>query len=96
MRVPDLFAVRPAMRYRRASRAVIGIAPARSYAKVFRRATRRHYTAPDKLSRLSRLRLKKSGQRKPNRYAVSRLSRLVPTIFNMYRMKNSIIRLPIS
>ena len=48
------------------------------------------WTAMDNLSRLSRLRFKKSGQRKPNRYAMSRLSRLVPTIFNMNQMENSI------
>ena len=48
---------------------------------------RRLCTAPDKLSRLSRLRLKKSGQRKLNRYTMSRLSLLVPTIFKLYRME---------
>ena len=47
----------------------------------------RHKTLSDSLSRLSRLGLKKSGQRNPNRYALSRLSRLVPTVFNMNRLE---------
>lgn len=45
----------------------------------------------DSLSRLSRLCFKKSGQRKPNEYAMSRLSRLVPTVFNVNREEVGII-----
>ena len=92
MRVCGVLAARHATHGHRASRAHIGIAPAPSFAKVFRRVIRRHCTAPDNLSRLSRLRLKKSGQRKPNRYAVSRLSRLVPTVFNMNRTEKEAAR----
>ena len=90
MRVAGLPVARLASSHSHASRARIGIAPARSYAKVFSRAIRRHRTAPDNLPRLPRLRLKKSGQRKANRYAMPRPPRPAPTIFNVYRMKNSI------
>jgi len=64
---------------------VIGFAVIQSYAKVLCLVVRRHCTGLDNLSRLSRPRFKKSGQLQPNEYAVSRLSRLVPTVFNVYR-----------
>ena len=92
MRVARLQVARPALCRYRASRTAIGFAPAQSYAKVFHSVTLRLWTGADNLSRLSRLRLKKSGQRKPNRYAVPRLSRLVPTIFNVYQMKKEAAR----
>ena len=85
MRLVRLFVACFTACLRPATLAAIGLSHARSYAKVFRSPTTRHCTGLDTLSRLSRLRLKKSGQRKPNEYAVSRLSRLVPTVFNMYR-----------
>ena len=65
--------------------AAIGFVPARSYAKVFCSPTTRQCTGMDTLSRLPRLLLKKSGQLTPNGGGLSRLSRLVPTVFNMYR-----------
>ena len=43
---------------------------------------RRHSTALHNLSQLSQLRFKKLGQRKPNEYAMSQLSQVVPTVFN--------------
>jgi len=87
MRVTGLPVARPALCRCRASRARIAIAPARSYAKAFHPATRRLWTGADNLPRLPRLRFKKSGQRKPNRYAMPRPPRPAPTIFNVCRMK---------
>ena len=92
MRVAVLWPARHATCRYRANHAAIGLAPARSYAKVFSRAIRRHRTAPDNLPRLPRLRLKKSGQRKANRYAMPRPPRPAPTIFNVYRMKKEAAR----
>ena len=92
MRLARLPIARPAFCRYRTSRARIGIAPARSYAKVFHLVFRRLWTGAGNLSQLSQLCFKKLGQRKPNRYAVSQLSQLVPTVFNMYRKKKEAAR----
>jgi hypothetical protein len=92
MRIARLSVARIAPRNDHASPASIGIALARSYAKVFLTLTTRHCTGLHTLSRLSRIYFKKSGQRKPNEYRLSRLSRLVPTIFNVYQNENEAAR----
>lgn len=72
--------------------ASMGIAHALGYAKVLYALTTRHCTGLNILSRLSRICFKKSGQRKPNEYRLSRLSRLVPSIFNVYLNENEAAR----
>ena len=92
MRVARLPVARSAQFKAHATLALIDFVHVQSYAKVCCSTTTRHCTGLDNVSRLSRLRLKKSGQRKPNEYAMSRLSRLVPTVFNMYRHGNEAAR----
>ncbi len=60
--------------------------------KGFAHTSRLQRIASDNLPRLPRLRLKKSGQHKPNKHAMSRLPRLAPTVFNMYRDGNRAAR----
>lgn len=90
MRLAGLPVARLALCRCRASLAVIGFAPARSYAKIFHSVTRRLWTGADNLPQLPQLALKKLGQRKPNEHAMPQLPQPAPTIFNVYRMKNSI------
>ena len=92
MRLAPLSVTRFQLRHHRNNLTAIGFVAVQSYAMVFRCIIGRHHTSLGNLSRLPRLRLKKSGRRKPNKDAASRLPRLAPTVFSMYPQENGVPR----